>query len=290
MSAHQSVSQVSTQRHFYQTTSSTLHTLLGCSDPRSIYIHTNFMFSWARAPCRRWFDPRRSKALTLGSKRQTVGQNAETNTELKALSSRSFPLDDGQKLDDVNFMTHGLNSIYIILDILFVTGVPLRLYHVVYPFTSAFIYGIFTLIYDLADGASPNLSLKFSFWNQRWKTAFFNANSTDMTLRSWDKGQCQHCSSNEIFIGLILARNTKSFGSVASTCPIPCHLTGTNALDKEYIYKVLDWSEDPGKAVLYFLLTVFVGLPVIWLVLFVLFRIRLLIFSWCCASREDHVV
>ena len=49
-------------------------------------------------------------------------------------------------------MTHGMNSIYIILDLLFVTGVPVRLYHLVHPLTAGVVYIVFTLIYDVAGG------------------------------------------------------------------------------------------------------------------------------------------
>ena len=49
-------------------------------------------------------------------------------------------------------MTHGMNSIYIILDLVFVTGVPVRLYHIIHPAIIGVIYVIFTIIYDLAGG------------------------------------------------------------------------------------------------------------------------------------------
>ncbi len=59
-------------------------------------------------------------------------------------------LSDDQLLDDVNIVTHGVNALYVLVDVLCVSGVPLRLYHVVYPCGVALIYGLFTLIYDLA--------------------------------------------------------------------------------------------------------------------------------------------
>ena len=46
-------------------------------------------------------------------------------------------------------MTHGMNSIYIILDLLFVTGVPVRLYHIIHPALVAVVYVIFNIIYDV---------------------------------------------------------------------------------------------------------------------------------------------
>ena len=49
-------------------------------------------------------------------------------------------------------MTHGMNIIYIILDLLFVTGVPVRLYHIIHPFITGVVYLVFTIIYDVAGG------------------------------------------------------------------------------------------------------------------------------------------
>ena len=49
-------------------------------------------------------------------------------------------------------MTHGMNSIYIILDLVFVTGVPVRLYHIIHPALVAVIYVIFNIIYDVTGG------------------------------------------------------------------------------------------------------------------------------------------
>ena len=63
-----------------------------------------------------------------------------------------FVSSDEENLDDINFMTHGMNSIYIILDLLFVTGVPVRLYHLVHPLAAGVVYIVFTIIYDVAGG------------------------------------------------------------------------------------------------------------------------------------------
>ena len=49
-------------------------------------------------------------------------------------------------------MTHGMNSIYIILDLLFVTGIPVRLYHIIHPDLVAVVYVIFNIIYDVTGG------------------------------------------------------------------------------------------------------------------------------------------
>ena len=59
---------------------------------------------------------------------------------------------DEEELDDINFMTHGMNAIYIILDLLFVTGVPVRLYHLIHPLIAGVVYLVFTVIYDVAGG------------------------------------------------------------------------------------------------------------------------------------------
>ena len=45
-----------------------------------------------------------------------------------------------------------MNSIFIILDLLFVSGTPLRLYHVIHPLIAAMVYLVFTIIYDVAGG------------------------------------------------------------------------------------------------------------------------------------------
>ena len=58
----------------------------------------------------------------------------------------------GEALDYISFMTHGMNSIYIILDLLFVAGVPVRLYHIIHPALVAVVYVIFNIIYDVTGG------------------------------------------------------------------------------------------------------------------------------------------
>ena len=51
---------------------------------------------------------------------------------------------------------------------------------------------------------------------------------------------------------------------------------GTNALDKPYIYSPLSWS-DPGTAALYAVLSVFVGVPVIWMIMYSLYVLRVFV-------------
>ena len=75
-----------------------------------------------------------------------------TSPSKKVLNS--FVSSDEEELDDINFMTHGMNSIYIILDLLFVTGVPVRLYHLIHPLIAGVVYLVFTVIYDVAGGNS----------------------------------------------------------------------------------------------------------------------------------------
>ena len=62
---------------------------------------------------------------------------------------------------------------------------------------------------------------------------------------------------------------------------------GTNALDKDYIYSVLNWSEDPGNSTLYAVLVALVGMPVVWLIFYGLYQLRLLMYEKCCPSRNS---
>ena len=71
---------------------------------------------------------------------------------------------DEETLDEINFMTHGMNSIYIILDLLFVTGVPVRLYHLVHPLTAGIVYIVYTIIYDVAGGNVISYEYCASYW------------------------------------------------------------------------------------------------------------------------------
>ena len=50
----------------------------------------------------------------------------------------------------------------------------------------------------------------------------------------------------------------------------------TNALKLPYIYEVLDW-DTPGKAALYAILVGLVAVPLLWLVLFALYKARIAI-------------
>ena len=54
---------------------------------------------------------------------------------------------------------------------------------------------------------------------------------------------------------------------------------GTNALNQPYIYEMLDWSEDIGTAALYSVLTILVGVPVLWLVVYALYALRTFIYG-----------
>ena len=52
-------------------------------------------------------------------------------------------------------ITHLFNSVYIVVD-LFVTAMPVRLFHFVYPMIYAIVYIIFSVIYWAADGVNQN--------------------------------------------------------------------------------------------------------------------------------------
>lgn len=59
--------------------------------------------------------------------------------------------EETDKLDAVNLLTHGTNSVFMFLDLIIVAH-PVRLLHVVQPLAFGLVYGIFTLIYYLAGG------------------------------------------------------------------------------------------------------------------------------------------
>ena len=62
---------------------------------------------------------------------------------------------------------------------------------------------------------------------------------------------------------------------------------GTNPLDLPYIYEVLDWSEDTGGAALYTVLTTFVGLPVLWLVVYAVYTFRIFLHGYIYTGLGD---
>lgn len=48
---------------------------------------------------------------------------------------------------------HGLNSVYVLLNI-FVCAKPIRILHFIYPFIFGILYGLFSLIYQVAGGGA----------------------------------------------------------------------------------------------------------------------------------------
>lgn len=54
-------------------------------------------------------------------------------------------------LDLNNVLTHACNSILLVFDLL-VTAIPVRLLHVVYPFTFELVYTLLTVLYYLVGG------------------------------------------------------------------------------------------------------------------------------------------
>ena len=111
-------------------------------------------------------------------------------------------------------VTHLGNSIYVLLD-LFVTAMPVRLFHVIYPSIYAIVYTIFTVIYWAADGV--------------------------------------------------------------------------NADGFNYVYKALDWNIAGSTAPLVVGI-VFVGTPLVHLVFWSLYVIRVAIHRNCCAEEQDRPV
>ncbi|XP_013393890.1 protein rolling stone [Lingula anatina] len=57
---------------------------------------------------------------------------------------------------------------------------------------------------------------------------------------------------------------------------------GTNALDKEYIYSVLDWTSNAGSAAMYAVLVALVAIPLVQCVLYGLYRLRTALYGCCC--------
>ena len=58
-----------------------------------------------------------------------------------------------QPVHPVDFVTHGTNTVYVLVD-LFITGMPVRLLHFVYGMTYCVIYLVFCLVYTLAGGTN----------------------------------------------------------------------------------------------------------------------------------------
>ncbi|XP_041379516.1 protein rolling stone-like [Gigantopelta aegis] len=58
-----------------------------------------------------------------------------------------------QTLTPVRVAIHGINSIYVFLNIL-ITATPLRLYHFIYPVAYGTVYTLFTVVYFCADGTN----------------------------------------------------------------------------------------------------------------------------------------
>ena len=55
----------------------------------------------------------------------------------------------------VSLNVHGVNAVYVLVD-LFITGIPVRLYHVIYPMLFSLIYLIFSLVYVYSGGTNPD--------------------------------------------------------------------------------------------------------------------------------------
>ena len=60
-----------------------------------------------------------------------------------------------------------------------------------------------------------------------------------------------------------------------------------NLKHEPYIYKILDWSDNPRVAALCAIVVMFVEVPVVWLMVYCLYRLRLCIVSQCgCVHGE----
>ncbi len=76
---------------------------------------------------------------------------------VKHLSLDNLLIVIGESETALNFITHGVNAIYIILDVTLVSGVPIRIYHVIHTIATMFIYVLFTIIYDLTGRKSVQM-------------------------------------------------------------------------------------------------------------------------------------
>ena len=59
---------------------------------------------------------------------------------------------------------------------------------------------------------------------------------------------------------------------------------GTNSFDAPFIYDVLNWTENPGVSLAYGLGVAVVGIPIIWLLLYGLYRLRVYLFNKYCMN------
>lgn len=57
-------------------------------------------------------------------------------------------------VDAANVLTHAINSVLMLLDILIVSH-PMRIYHVVQPMAFGLIYGVFSFLYYICGGVDP---------------------------------------------------------------------------------------------------------------------------------------
>ncbi|XP_067683857.1 protein rolling stone-like isoform X2 [Haliotis asinina] len=58
-----------------------------------------------------------------------------------------------QNLTVLRFILHGMNSIYVLCN-LFVTAMPVRVYHVIYPVIYGVIYTVFSVVYHILGGTN----------------------------------------------------------------------------------------------------------------------------------------
>ncbi|XP_071083146.1 protein rolling stone-like [Haliotis cracherodii] len=64
----------------------------------------------------------------------------------------SFVFTD-QNITVLRFILHGMNSIYVLVN-LFITAMPVRVYHVIYPVIYGVIYTVFSVVYHVLGGTN----------------------------------------------------------------------------------------------------------------------------------------
>ncbi len=60
-----------------------------------------------------------------------------------------------------------------------------------------------------------------------------------------------------------------------------------NLQHEPYIYKVIGWSDNPRAAALCAIVVMFVEVPVVWLMIFGFYRLRLCLASQCDCTQEE---
>lgn len=98
---------------------------------------------------------------------------------------------------------------------------------------------------------------------------------------------------SDIFVGAIPLRVLHVIYSMLFTATyviftvIYWGLDGTNALGQKFVYSALDYSNHPGTAALYITLSLLVGLPVVQLLLYGWWTLKMYTLTKCCSHQTS---